>query len=86
MPVLEFLEEIRQYNLVKTSLGSSLCNGGVIIWSMQIKSLEAELKKQDAQEKMLKNGEEVNATESFLQLVRNYSLLSNINVSSVFIT
>lgn len=53
---------------------------------MQIKSLEAELKKQDAQEKMLKNGEEVNATESFLQLVRNYSLLSNINVSSVFIT
>uniref|UniRef100_A0A3B4ZZK6 Coiled-coil domain-containing protein 30-like n=1 Tax=Stegastes partitus TaxID=144197 RepID=A0A3B4ZZK6_9TELE len=34
----------------------------------RIKSLEAELKKQDAQEKMLKNGEEVKATESYLQL------------------
>lgn len=38
---------------------------------MQIKMLEAELKKQDTQEK-LKNGEEVKTTESFLQLVRNY--------------
>ncbi|XP_031142133.1 coiled-coil domain-containing protein 30 isoform X2 [Sander lucioperca] len=34
----------------------------------RIKSLEAELKKQDVQEKMLKNGEEVKATESYLQL------------------
>uniref|UniRef100_A0AAQ5Y6D4 Coiled-coil domain containing 30 n=1 Tax=Amphiprion ocellaris TaxID=80972 RepID=A0AAQ5Y6D4_AMPOC len=34
----------------------------------RIKSLEAELKKQDAQEKMLKNGEEVKTTESYLQL------------------
>lgn len=53
---------------------------------MQIKGLEAELKKQDAQEKMLKNGEEVKATESYLQLVRNDSLLNIINVSSVFIS
>ncbi|XP_056240119.1 coiled-coil domain-containing protein 30 isoform X3 [Seriola aureovittata] len=34
----------------------------------RIKSLEAELKKQDAHEKMIKNGEEVKATESYLQL------------------
>ncbi|XP_035512387.1 coiled-coil domain-containing protein 30 isoform X2 [Morone saxatilis] len=34
----------------------------------RIKCLEAELKKQDAQEKMLKNGEEVKPTESFLQM------------------
>ncbi|XP_051805217.1 coiled-coil domain-containing protein 30 isoform X2 [Acanthochromis polyacanthus] len=34
----------------------------------RIKSLEAELKKQDAKEKMLKNGEEVKTTESYLQL------------------
>ncbi|XP_059188895.1 coiled-coil domain-containing protein 30 [Centropristis striata] len=34
----------------------------------RIKSLEAEIKKQDVQEKMLKNGEEVKATESYLQL------------------
>ncbi|XP_072223655.1 uncharacterized protein ccdc30 [Leuresthes tenuis] len=34
----------------------------------RIKSLEAELKKQDAQEKMLKNGEEVKTSESYLQL------------------
>ncbi|XP_028438600.1 coiled-coil domain-containing protein 30 isoform X4 [Perca flavescens] len=34
----------------------------------RIKGLEAELKKQDVQEKMLKNGEEVKATESYLQL------------------
>ncbi|KAI3357304.1 hypothetical protein L3Q82_015758 [Scortum barcoo] len=34
----------------------------------RIKSLEAELKKQDAQEKMLKNGEEVKATDPYLQL------------------
>ncbi|XP_022597530.1 coiled-coil domain-containing protein 30 [Seriola dumerili] len=33
----------------------------------RIKSLEAELKKQDAHEKMIKNGEEVKATESYLQ-------------------
>lgn len=38
---------------------------------MQIKSLEAELKKQGAHEKMMKNGEEVIANESYLQLVRN---------------
>lgn len=37
---------------------------------MQIKSLEAERKKQDTHEKMLKNGEEVKPTESYLQLVR----------------
>lgn len=43
---------------------------------MQIKGLEAELKKQDAQEKMLKNGEDVKSTESYLQLVRNDSLMS----------
>lgn len=53
---------------------------------MQIKGLEAELKKQEAQEKMLKNGEEVKATESYLQLVRNDSLLNIINVSSVFVS
>lgn len=53
---------------------------------MQIKSLEAELKKQDVQEKMLKNGEEVKATESYLQLVRHYSLLNIINVSSVLLS
>ncbi|XP_029974224.1 trichohyalin isoform X2 [Salarias fasciatus] len=34
----------------------------------RIKHLEAELRKQDAQEKMLKNGEEAKTTESFLQL------------------
>ncbi|XP_030278412.1 coiled-coil domain-containing protein 30 isoform X8 [Sparus aurata] len=34
----------------------------------RIKGLEAELKKQDAQEKMLKNGEDVKSTESYLQL------------------
>ncbi|XP_019119493.1 coiled-coil domain-containing protein 30 isoform X2 [Larimichthys crocea] len=34
----------------------------------RIKSLEAELKKQDTQEKMLKNGEDVKPTESYLQL------------------
>ncbi|XP_045912626.1 coiled-coil domain-containing protein 30 isoform X6 [Micropterus dolomieu] len=34
----------------------------------RIKAMEAELKKQHAQEKMLKNGEEVKATESYLQL------------------
>ncbi|XP_047436995.1 coiled-coil domain-containing protein 30 isoform X2 [Mugil cephalus] len=34
----------------------------------RIKSLEAELKKQDVQEKKLKNGEEVKTTESYLQL------------------
>ncbi|XP_078110833.1 uncharacterized protein ccdc30 isoform X2 [Sander vitreus] len=34
----------------------------------RIKGLEAELKKQDVQEQMLKNGEEVKATESYLQL------------------
>ncbi|XP_049921851.1 coiled-coil domain-containing protein 30 isoform X2 [Epinephelus moara] len=34
----------------------------------RIKTLEAELKKQDIQEKTLKNGEEVKATESYLQL------------------
>lgn len=53
---------------------------------MQIKGLEAELKKQDAQEKMLKNGEEVKTTESYLQLVRNDSLLNIVNVSSLFIS
>lgn len=53
---------------------------------MQIKGLEAELKKQDAQEKMLKNGEEVKGTESYLQLVRNDSVLNIINVSSVFVS
>lgn len=37
---------------------------------MQIKSLEAELKKQGAQEKMMKN-EEVIGNESCLQLVRH---------------
>lgn len=36
---------------------------------MQIKSLEAELKKQDTHEKLLKNGEEVKTTESYLQMV-----------------
>lgn len=40
---------------------------------MQIKSLEAELKKQDALEKIQKNGEEVKATESYLHIVRNDS-------------
>ncbi|KAM8753924.1 uncharacterized protein ccdc30 isoform 2-T2 [Acanthopagrus schlegelii] len=34
----------------------------------RIKGLEAELKKQDAQEKVLKNGEDVKSTESYLQL------------------
>ncbi|KAM9855208.1 uncharacterized protein ccdc30 [Aulostomus maculatus] len=34
----------------------------------RIRSLEAELKKQDTQEKLLKNGEEVKSTESYLQL------------------
>ncbi|XP_044206572.1 coiled-coil domain-containing protein 30 isoform X2 [Thunnus albacares] len=34
----------------------------------RIKSLEGELKKQDTQEKLLKNGEEVKANESYLQL------------------
>ncbi|XP_041800853.1 coiled-coil domain-containing protein 30 isoform X3 [Chelmon rostratus] len=34
----------------------------------RIKGLEAELKKQDTQDKMLKNGEEMKPTESFLQL------------------
>ncbi|XP_062282631.1 coiled-coil domain-containing protein 30-like [Scomber scombrus] len=34
----------------------------------RIKSLEGELKKQDTQEKLLKNGEEVKTTESYLQL------------------
>ncbi|XP_063739318.1 coiled-coil domain-containing protein 30 isoform X3 [Eleginops maclovinus] len=34
----------------------------------RIKGLEAELKKQDVQDKMLKNGEEVKASDSFLQL------------------
>ncbi|XP_070695011.1 coiled-coil domain-containing protein 30 [Pempheris klunzingeri] len=34
----------------------------------RIKGLEAELKKQDAQEQVLKNGEEVKAPESYLQL------------------
>ncbi|XP_042265915.1 coiled-coil domain-containing protein 30-like isoform X2 [Thunnus maccoyii] len=34
----------------------------------KIKSLEGELKKQDTQEKLLKNGEEVKANESYLQL------------------
>eukprot|EP00064_Thunnus_orientalis_P014595 superscaffoldBa00002557_g14642 len=35
----------------------------------RIKSLEGELKKQDTQEKLLKNGEEVKANESYLQLL-----------------
>lgn len=47
---------------------------------MQIKGLEAELKKQDAQEKVLKNGEDVKSTESYLQLVRNDSFLNIIPV------
>ncbi|XP_037540194.1 coiled-coil domain-containing protein 30 [Nematolebias whitei] len=34
----------------------------------RIKSLEAELKKQDTQEKLLKNGDDVKTTESYLQL------------------
>ncbi|MED6238568.1 hypothetical protein ATANTOWER_024980 [Ataeniobius toweri] len=34
----------------------------------RIKSLEAELKKQDAQDKILKNGEEVKTTESYLHV------------------
>ncbi|XP_058498069.1 trichohyalin isoform X2 [Solea solea] len=34
----------------------------------RIKSLEAEVKKQDAHEKFMRNGEEVKATESYLQL------------------
>ncbi|XP_040901809.1 coiled-coil domain-containing protein 30 isoform X1 [Toxotes jaculatrix] len=34
----------------------------------RIKSLEADLKKQDAHEKMMKNGEEVKSPESYLQL------------------
>ncbi|XP_061690687.1 coiled-coil domain-containing protein 30 [Syngnathoides biaculeatus] len=34
----------------------------------RIKNLEGEMKKQEAQEKLLKNGEEVKTTESFLQL------------------
>ncbi|XP_037130391.1 coiled-coil domain-containing protein 30 isoform X2 [Syngnathus acus] len=34
----------------------------------RIKNLEGELKKQETQEKLLKNGEEVKSTESFLQL------------------
>ncbi|XP_077370734.1 uncharacterized protein ccdc30 isoform X2 [Festucalex cinctus] len=34
----------------------------------RIKNLEAELKKQETQEKLLKNGEEVKTTESFLQM------------------
>uniref|UniRef100_A0A8D3B143 Coiled-coil domain containing 30 n=1 Tax=Scophthalmus maximus TaxID=52904 RepID=A0A8D3B143_SCOMX len=34
----------------------------------RIKSLEAELKRQDAHEKIMRNGDEVKATESFLQL------------------
>ncbi|XP_029995426.1 coiled-coil domain-containing protein 30 isoform X2 [Sphaeramia orbicularis] len=34
----------------------------------RMKSLEAELRKQDGQEKVVKNGEEVKATESYLQL------------------
>lgn len=38
---------------------------------MQIKSLEAELRKQDGREKPLKNGEELKGTESYLQLVGN---------------
>lgn len=41
---------------------------------MQIKSLEAEQKKQDSLNKMMKNGEEVKTTESYLQMVRNHSL------------
>ncbi|XP_029292502.1 coiled-coil domain-containing protein 30 isoform X2 [Cottoperca gobio] len=41
----------------------------------RIKGLEAELKKQDVQEKMLKNGEEVKGTESYLHLhLRDSSL------------
>lgn len=55
---------------------------------MQIKGLEAELKKQDTQDKMLKNGEEMKPTESFLQLVRDDSFFpdqSIINLSSVLI-
>lgn len=43
---------------------------------MQIKSLEGELKKQDTQDKLLKNGEEVKATESYLQLVRQNSRIT----------
>lgn len=53
---------------------------------MQIKGLEAELKKQDVQEKVMKNGEEVKATESYLQLVRHYSLLNIIIDSSELIS
>lgn len=40
---------------------------------LQVRSLEAELKKQDAQEKNLKNGEDIKSTDSFLQVVRNLS-------------
>lgn len=36
---------------------------------LQIKVLEAELKKQDAQDKMMTNREEVKHPESYLQLV-----------------
>ncbi len=52
---------------------------------MQIKNLEAELKKQDAQEKLLKNGDEIKPSESYLQLVRDDSLFKIINVPLCFI-
>ena len=53
---------------------------------MQIKSLETELKKQDAQDKMLKNGGEVKTSESYLQLVRNDLILNIGNISTVIIS
>lgn len=44
---------------------------------LQIKVLEAELKKQDAQDKMVANREEVKHPESYLQLVICTFLLFN---------
>lgn len=41
---------------------------------MQIKSLEAELKKHDGREKALTNGEEVKHHETYIQMVGNDSL------------
>lgn len=43
-------------------------------WFWQIKSLEAELRKQDGREKSLTNGEEAKHREPYIQLVKGKTL------------
>lgn len=52
----------------------------IINWFSQIKSLEAELRKQDGREKSLTNGEETKHPEPYIQLVKK--TLNLITVSS----